>query len=472
MEIIHISAECYPVAKVGGLADVVGALPKYQKKLGHTTKVVLPAYENSFFTENEFETIHIGNIKLGLFQFPYTIFKEKTDKLGFELFQIEIIGLFDRPNMYSYDDDTERFMAFQIACLNWITEKKITPDIIHCHDHHSGLIPFMVQNCTIYEKLKETPTIITIHNAQYQGGFGMDKIAYLPSFDVSRIGFLEWNGIINPLASAIKCAWKITTVSKSYLEEMSANANGLESLLCFEKPKSMGILNGIDTELWNPETDSMLESNYAIENYKIGKQKNKESLCKEFNLDAKKPLFAFIGRLVAEKGADLLVEMCQVALDNYPNQINILLLGSGDKQIEESLIKLKEKHTKNFNVYIGYNEKLAHNVYGGADFLLMPSRIEPCGLNQMYALRYGTVPIVRRTGGLKDSVIDFGDEGGFGICQDQTSIFDMMHSISRAIELNKNLEKQNEIIIKAMKINHSWDFVAQEYCTVYQSLKN
>lgn len=471
MEIFHVSAECYPVAKVGGLADVVGALPKYQKKLGNNAKVVLPAYSNSFLIENEFDTIHSGNLKLGLFQFPYTILKEKTNKLGFELYLISIPGLFDRPNIYSYEDDTERFLAFQIAFLNWLTEKKRIPDILHCHDHHSGLIPFMIQNCHCYEKLKATPTVLTIHNAQYQGWFGMDKIAYLPSFDISRLGFLEWDGSINPLASAIKCAWKITTVSPSYLEEMSFKANGLENLLRFEKPKSVGILNGIDIELWNPETDTMLESNYSIEDFKIGKQNNKDFLCNEFNLDNSKPLFAFIGRLVAEKGADILAEICNATLNIYPNEINILILGSGETQIEESVIKLKENQNKNYNVYIGYNENLAHKVYGGADFLLMPSRIEPCGLNQMYALRYGTIPIVRSTGGLKDSVVDFGD-GGFGICHDQTSVFDVIHSITRAIELYKNRIKQEEIIIKAMQINHSWNLVAQEYCTVYQSIKN
>jgi starch synthase len=469
MEIFHISAECYPVAKVGGLADVVGALPKYQNQLGHIAKVVLPSYDNTFAQENAFKNIHEGQIQLGLFHFNYTVLKEKTNKLGFDLYCIAIPELFDRPNVYSYEDDTERFLAFQIAFLNWLVATHQKPDILHCHDHHSGLIPFMVENCYCYGDLKNTPTVLTIHNGQYQGSFGSDKLHYLPDFDQDKIGLLEWNGMINPLASAIKCVWKITTVSPSYLDEISNNANGLENLLRYERPKSIGILNGIDTEVWNPKTDAMLEGNYSLKTLKVGKNKNKEFLCKKFNLDKTKPLFTFIGRLVGEKGADFLPEICSIALNQNPKEINILILGSGDSQVESSLQGLQNFYFGNYNSFIGYNEKLAHIIYAGADFLLMPSRVEPCGLNQMYALRYGTVPIVRRTGGLRDTVLDIGD-GGFGICHDQASVFDVNYSINRAIDLYKDTKKFDIVRSTAMQIDHSWDTVAEEYITVYQSL--
>ena len=471
MEIYHISAECYPVAKVGGLADVVGALPKYQNLLGHHAMVVLPKYDTKFTQENEFETVHSGNLKLGIFEFKYEILKEKTDKLGFELFLVSIPDLFDRPNIYSYEDDTERFLAFQVAFLNWLVETKQQPDILNCHDYHAGLIPFLVQFGYNYHTLKSVPTVLTIHNGQYQGWFGFDKINYIPEFDKSKIGFLEWNSVVNPLAAAIKCAWKVTTVSPSYLDEISIEMNGLENLLRHERPKSIGILNGIDTEVWNPKTDAMLHSHYDLQDFIKGKKANKEQLCREFNLDVSKPLFTFIGRMVGEKGADLLPEICKIALEEHPNEINILILGSGNPELEEELESLKEKYPGNYNVYIGYNEKLAHNVYAGADFLLMPSRVEPCGLNQMYALRYGTTPIVRRTGGLKDTVVDFGD-GGFGICHDQTSVADVTYSISRAVALYKNQEKFDQIRITSMQLDHSWDKAAGEYSSVYQSLQN
>jgi starch synthase len=469
MEIFHISAECYPVAKVGGLADVVGALPKYQCKLGHNAKVVMPGYNNKFTNENEFDVVHKGQLKLGWFYFSYTVLKERTNKLGFDLFLIAIPDLFDRPNVYSYDDDTERFFAFQIAFLNWLTETNQKPDILHCHDHHSGLIPFMVQHCFQYHHLNMTPTLITIHNGQYQGWFGNDKIHYFPEFHSSKFGFLEWGGIINPLASAIKCAWKVTTVSPSYLDEISNKANGLENLLRYERPKSLGILNGIDTEVWNSKTDEMLVSNYSLSNFKKGKNENKKFLCDQFNLDINKPLFTFIGRLVGEKGADILPEICSVALSRNPGEINILVLGSGDTNVENSLNGLKYFYNGNYNTYIGYNEKLAHIIYAGADYLLMPSRVEPCGLNQMYALRYGTIPIVRRTGGLKDTVLDIGD-GGFGICHDYTSVYDVNYSVTRAIDLYNDKNKFDSVRKTAMQIDHSWDKVAQDYINVYQSI--
>jgi starch synthase len=215
----------------------------------------------------------------------------------------------------------------------------------------------------------------------------------------------------------------------------------------------------------------MLAKNYSLDDFKKGKSDNKKLICEQFNLDPNKPLFAFIGRLVGEKGADLLAEICTVALNNNLQEINILILGSGDSNVENNLQSMQYFYNGNFNSYIGYNEKLAHNIYAGADFLLMPSRVEPCGLNQMYAMRYGTIPIVRRTGGLKDTVLDIGD-GGFGICHDNTSVYDVNYSITRAIDLFNDKEKFDSVRHVAMQIDHSWDKIAKEYITVYQSLKN
>ncbi|WP_316803652.1 glycogen synthase [Pedobacter nototheniae] len=470
MEIIHISAECYPVAKVGGLADVVGALPKYQNKLGHIAKVVVPAYDTKFIRENNFEVIYDAWGNYGNNHFQYRILKEKTNKLGFDLYIIHIQGLTDRPNVYGYFDDTERFMAFQIAALDWIVQWEHRPDVIHCHDHHTGLIPFMVANSIKYQPISAVPTVLTIHNAQYQGQFGWDKLYYIPGFDLWKSGLLEWNKDINPLAAAIKCAWRVTTVSPSYLEEMSYNARGLESLLRQERRKSVGILNGIDNEVWDTQTDPMLEKSYTIKTVEAGKLANKTSLCNVFGLDPSKPLFTFIGRLVDEKGADLLPDIFYTALQQHGDNINVLVLGSGDNWVEGRLNQLKEIFGGRYNAYIGYNEQLSHQIYAGADFLIMPSRVEPCGLNQLYALRYGTVPVVRRVGGLKDTVIDIGDQG-FGICHDQTTIGDVTHAISRAVELYNDKKKFKAVRKTMMQIDHSWDNAAQQYIELYQILK-
>lgn len=467
MEIIHFSAECYPVAKVGGLGDVVGALPKYQNKLGHFAKVVMPAYQNKFMQENEFETVYEGWGNMETRHFPVRILREKTNKLGFDLFLVHIEGLLDRERVYGYDDDTERFVAFQIAALNWISQWEHFPDVIHCHDHQVGLIPFMTSYCARYERLRHIPTVLTIHNAQYQGQFGYDKLHYIPPFDNWKAGQLDWKGDINPLASAIKCAWRVTTVSPSYLDELSYQANGLESLLATERGKSHGILNGIDNDVWNPQTDSMITKKYNLRTIEAGKKANKEALCAVFNLNPEKPLFTFIGRLVGEKGADLLPEIFYNALNHYQGNLNILVLGSGERKVEESLNHLRDRFVGNYNTYIGYNEKLSHEIYAGADFLLMPSRVEPCGLNQMYALRYGTIPIVRRIGGLKDTVTDIGD-GGFGICHDQTSAWDVGHAIGRAYDFYQNKKSVKEVRKVMMQIDHSWDRAAQEYIDLYQ----
>jgi starch synthase len=467
MEIIHFSAECYPVAKVGGLGDVVGALPKYQNKLGHYAKVVMPAYENKFLHENEFEGVYDGWIELGTNNYQVRILREKTNKLGFDLYLVHIPGLLNRPNVYGYDDDIERFLAFQIAALDWICQWQHRPDVMHCHDYHTGLIPFMASNCARFWKLNNIPTVLTIHNAQYQGQFGWDRLHLLPIYDLRNSGRLEWNGDINPLASAIKCAWRISTVSPSYMDEISHKANGLENLLQRERGKSRGILNGIDNEVWDPATDPMLSKNFQIRTLEAGKKANKEALCDVFNLDPSKPLYTFIGRLVGEKGADLLPEIFDNVLSESNGAISILVLGSGEKDVENKLAHLKEKYHGRYNVYIGYHEQLSHQIYAGADFLLMPSRVEPCGLNQMYALRYGTIPIVRRIGGLRDTVSDIGD-GGFGICHDQASVEDVEHAIGRAYQLYQNTKAIKDIKKFIMKLDHSWDRAAQEYVEFYQ----
>jgi len=467
MEIFHISAECYPMVKVGGLADVVGALPKYQTNAGHQVRVVIPCYDTKFRRENDFKPVYSGIVKLGNFNFPFSVLKETTDKLGYELYLIEINELFTRPNVYGYEDDIERFLSFQIAALDWILVRKTIPNIINCHDHHTGLIPFLIKYAFKYESLKNVKTVITIHNGLYQGWFGYDKLHYLPEFDLIHAGFLEWGNSLNSLGVAIKCADFVTTVSPSYLNEINYAANGLESLFNSVRSKSKGILNGIDFEVWDPSKDQMIESNYTGECSEKGKQKNKQKLCEQFDLDQTKPLFSFIGRLFDEKGGDLLPQASALALSENFERINILILGSGNAVIEQQLVQLRDDYKGNYNVFIGYNEELAHQIYAGSDYILMPSRVEPCGLNQMYALRYGTIPIVRRTGGLRDTVIDFGDDGN-GICHDQASVGDICYSINRAVKLYDNKQSFNEIRKRGMATDHSWERVCQEYIEIYK----
>lgn len=469
MEIIHVSAECYPVAKAGGLGDVVGALPKYQNKLGHIAKVVMPMYRTAFLYNHEFEVVHKGAFGMANYWFEYTVIKEETNKLGFDLYLVDINGLLDREKIYGYADDTERFTAFQIAVVDWISHWRHHPDIVHVHDHQAALIPFMMQNCFAYRHLAPIKTILTIHNAQYQGWLGWDKSNYIPDWDKWKWGMLDWEKTINPLASGIKCAAKVNTVSSGYLEELKHEANGLEKLFEYERGKCFGILNGIDNEVWDPETDHYLEENYGISNYKEKKSANKKILCDLFNLDLSKPLIVFIGRLVGEKAADLLPRAIGDSIYYMEGRMNFLVLGSGDPDVEFQLTNLHNNFFGYYNSQIGYNEKLSHQMYAGADFLLMPSRVEPCGLNQMYALRYGTIPIVRRTGGLQDTVKDFGEEGGFGICFNNATVGDICNSVYRSLELYAQEEKKDKIIKHIMQIDHSWEKSAEIYINLYNA---
>lgn len=467
MKIIHISAECYPIAKVGGLADVVGALPKYQNALGLKSSVIMPFYDNKFTADNTFVSVYKSQVLLNEVAHDFEVLILKENSLDFDVFFINVPTLLFKDYVYSFDD-TDRFLAFQIAALDWILTLDEKPNIFHCHDHHTGLVPFMLQESYKYESLNKIPVITTIHNAQYQGGFGYDKLGFIPDFDKENVGLLDWNGQINPLAAAIKCAWRVTTVSPSYMEELKLEANGLQDLLKAESQKCVGILNGIDAAVWNPEKDEYLISNFSEKNVNLGRGKNKKWLCETFNLDTSKPLFAFIGRLVYEKGSDLLPEVFQTILKE--KNCSILLLGSGNKEVEEELKALKEEHKGNYDAFIGYDEKLSHIIYGGADFLLMPSRVEPCGLNQMYSLRYGTIPIVRSTGGLKDTVVDIANENGFGICHDEVTVAEIEHAIQRGIMLYKDQDKFKKTRKYIMKIDHSWDASASEYIELYKSI--
>ncbi len=472
MEIVHVSAECYPVAKAGGLGDVVGALPKYQVKMGHNAKVVMPMYKTKFLYKNEWVVDFKGRANLAEWWFDFTIIKEKHSVLGFDLYLVDIDGLLNREKIYGYDDDTQRFVAFQIAVVTWLNSWQHKPDVVHCHDYHTGLIPFMMKYCIDYSyKLSGIPSVITIHNAQYQGWMTWDQSIYIPRWDTWKGGLLEWGGVINPLAAGIKAAWKVTTVSWSYLQELRENANGLESLFEYEKGKCVGILNGIDADVWDPATDKYIQKTYSIDEVTEGKEANKLALCKEFNLDPEKALIIFIGRLVGEKAADVLPDAIMSSMYATANGANFLILGSGEKHVEWQLTNLNNQFNGNYHAVIGYNETLSHNMYAGADFLLMPSRVEPCGLNQMYSMKYGTVPVVRNTGGLRDTVVDMGDWQGWGIRFDNASVEDITYSIGRAVDLYKDKTHLNWMRQHMMNLDNSWEHSVQQYLNIYKSLK-
>jgi len=476
MDILHISAECYPAAKAGGLGDVVGALPKYLNQSGASTGVVIPKYYTKWITRQSFRPVYRGSVRLHQNFFPFTVEREASDQLGFPLYVIDIPTKFDRPGIYArpeggwYEDDTERYLCFQQAVLQWVLNLPERPRILHCHDHQSGLIPFLVNYALEYQSLRGTPTVFTIHNGEYHGTFGWQRQDLLPLFRAEHRGLLDWGDAINPLASAIRCAWRVTTVSPAYLEELKGFANGLEGLLRQESGKSVGILNGIDVHVWDPARDPLIQTHYhgAIEDFK---NRNKQILAKRFNVDLQLPVITFIGRLVREKGADLLPGLIEQVL-NSGLPVAFLVLGTGEKAIHQAFQRLLYEFQGQFDVALEYNEGLAHQLYAGSDFLLMPSRVEPCGLNQMYAMRYGTVPIVREVGGLRDTVIDIGEPGGAGrgVRFREFSLPDSHKAVFRAQQLYIREERMQATRARIMAVDFSWERSAANYRDIYDQL--
>ena len=476
MKIIHLSAECYPAAKAGGLGDVVGSLPKYLNQHRAESMVLIPKYDNPWFRQQDFETVHEASARLSNSDFKFRIQQLKNVDLGFPLYCAEIPGRFDRPGIYidpwsghGYWDELERNICFQIAALDWIRSFKEKPDVIHCHDHQTALVPFMAKYCYVYEALHQIPTIVTVHNAEYHGVHSMEKVSLLPHFDEDLMGILEWGAKLNSLAAGIKTAWQVTTVSENYMKELSRYSSGLEYLFASEAHKSKGILNGIDVSTWDPSTDEFIAYPYSYRNRKSGKKKNKQALCEEFNIDPAKPTIAFIGRLVREKGADLIPDLVRTLIHQEVD-FNFIILGTGDPQLQSLFAEMNHNCVGYFDSRLEYNERLAHQIYAGADFIFMPSRVEPCGLNQMFAMRYGTVPVVRTTGGLKDTVVDLESEEGYGIRFDEFALHEAEYAIKRAIELYKNPKKMAQVIAEIMKLDFSWEKSAKEYLNLYHQL--
>ena len=467
MKIFNLSIECYPVAKVGGLADVVGALPKYLNKIkGVEASVIMPWYNKPFVHEHSFEIVFDGWIHQHNQTFQVIVMKETSKVLGFDLYLVKIPGLLDRDNPYGYWDESQQFLAFQHGVLHWLTAMKIRPDVLHCHDYHTGLVPFMIENCPEFDFLKGVKTIGTIHNGEYQGQMKWDMASYFPWFEGGKWGLLDWDGYINPLATMIKCCHAFNAVSGGYMDELFENFRGLETLVRQEHAKANGIINGIDNEIWDPEIDPFLAFNYSKENADSGKWKNKKEMCEEYGLNPDLPLFSFIGRFAGEKGADFLPEIVAKSIEETYGGLNIIILGSGDKNIENHLTELSYKYS-NFALDLGYKEYLSHKIYASSDFLLMPSRVEPCGLNQMYAMRYGTVPIVRYIGGLRDTVEDI-STGGSGINFGEASANAAVHAMHRALHIYHQEGLMENLVQSNMSFDFSWENSAQKYLDLYK----
>lgn len=475
MKILHIAAECFPAAKVGGLGDVVGALPKYLCKAGVETGVLIPKYQTKWLMARQYKEIFRGVVRMHHEMVPFAIEQVVDVDLGYPLYVANIPSRFARPGVYNdpdgrpYGDEIQRYIAFQQVALRWVQAWEVKPLVLHCHDHHTALIPFLVQFSPEYDSLRHIPTIFTIHNGMYQGWFGWGSGHLLPYYYAGARGFLDWNGVVNPMACAVRCAWRVTTVSPGYLGELRDSSLGLESLFRSEWKKSFGILNGIDADVWNPATDEHLAKRFDgdVTAYKAA---NKAALLERFNIKPGLPLITFIGRLVNEKGADLIPDLVKQFLYSG-RQMGFVVLGSGDDRLSNTFRAMKDYFPGYFDCSIEYNEGLSHLLYAGSDFLFMPSRVEPCGLNQLYSMRYGTLPIVRATGGLRDTVTDIGDPGGRGLRFMQFTVEDAWMAFYRATEMYWNNKPALEAARKhIMGLDFSWESAVNNYIDLYNDV--
>ncbi len=465
---IHLSAECFPIAKVGGLGDVAGALPKYLNQAGIRSCLIMPRYNLKWNAAHTSHAVFEGVCQTEHFHIPFHIVKAEQDALGFDLYMVDIPNILFRDQVYGYEDDPLRFIYFQQAVLHWLCSWEQKPSIIHAHDHHCGYTAFMANHCYAFDSLRNIKTIFTIHNGLYTAPVPHDYARYFPHFPKEVGGLLDWDNRIDPLATAIKCSDKVSTVSEGYLQELQQQDSSYAWLYREYAYKSYGILNGIDTQIWDPQRDIYLTHQLREENWPRFKQENKEAICKRFQFDPNLPLCVFIGRLTGEKGGELI----SPSVGEFVHQtkgMNFFLLGSGSPHLEDSLRHISGVFPTQVANYIGYNEGLAHEMYAAADFLLMPSFVEPCGLNQMYALRYGTIPIVRSVGGLKDSVRDFGDYEGYGIRFNQGTVQDILHSFYRAKDLFYSRAAFEHVRTLGIKQDFSWEKAVNRYIWLYQN---
>lgn len=488
LKILFTTSELYPLSKTGGLADVSNALPRYLGKNGHDVTVFTPGYKLAH------EYIAEHNIPCHKLEYQRDMW------IGDELYvanyyQVEISSkfkvilvdnsyFFNRESLYQqyntdYDDNCARFSFFCRALLEFILDHPdYIPDVIHCNDWQTGLIPFYLQSVYSRSEFEQTKTLFTIHNIAYQGKFNKYFIYSTGlSWDYFTFEGLEFYDALNLLKAGIIASDAITTVSPNYALEIlqPEKGYGLEGVLLYYKDKLAGILNGIDTDIWNPASDKLIPANFSRADLS-GKRICRQKLLDYFDFDPedKQMLFGFIGRLVDQKGVDLLVNVIPDVVEKL--NCRIVILGAGDIQYQQELLSLSERYPNNIGLFVGFNEELAHLIEAGADAFLMPSLYEPCGLNQMYSQAYGTVPIVYETGGLKDTVTHYdckkdNIDVASGFLFTEYSALRFYDAIYKANQVfNDKPNVWMKIVQNCMAIDYSWDKVVNQYINLYHEV--
>ena len=471
MKVLYAASEALPFMASGGLADVAGSLPQALRRRLVGSRVVMPLYGGvPQELRNTMQFITSITVPVAWRRQYCGIFEAKYGGVTYYLLDNEYY--FKRDTIYGHYDDGERFAFFARAVLEIIPYLGWKPDIIHCNDWQTALTPVYYQ--TIYSKMEgyeNIKTVFTIHNIQYQGRYGMDILEDVFGLSANDAYLVEYRGDINLMKGAIECAHMVTTVSPTYAEEILDPwfSFGLDPILRERSFKLKGILNGIDVKLYDPETDPLILSNYSADDFS-GKAINKAHLQKLMHLEERPdvPLIGIVSRLVSHKGLDLVRAVLDELLAT--SDVQIAVLGSGEQEYEDFFRFIESKYPGRASARIGFIPELAHKIYAGCDLFLMPSKSEPCGLSQMVALRYGTIPIVRETGGLRDSVTDSGDGEGNGFTFRNYNAHDMLHAIRRALLGYQNGEGWQILVERALKCDNSWSKSANEYIRMYKSI--
>ncbi|WP_195970072.1 glycogen synthase GlgA [Clostridium thermobutyricum] len=473
MKILFSATEAYPFIRTGGLGDVIGALSKELSKLGEDVRVIIPKYKGiKEDLKNKINYIKHIFVDVG-WRHQYCGIEElKVNNVQFYFIDNEYY--FNRDNLYGYYDDAERFAFYDRAVLEVLKAINWYPDIIHCNDWQCGMIPVLYK--LEYRNKDEYPDIkfiYSIHNLLFQGNFGKEVLGELFGYDLQQFnnGGLSFNDGISYMKGGINYSEKVLTVSYTYAEEIKTPEYGecMDELLRNKGGDLKGILNGIDYEEYNPLTDELIEKRYDINSIE-SKMENKLALQRELGLEENKniPIISIVSRLTSQKGIDLIKEIIDCVLTK---EVQFIVLGTGEWDYEEFFKGLEKRYPNKVATRIIFDNKLSHKIYAGSDMFLMPSKFEPCGLGQLIALRYGNVPIVRETGGLKDTIEAYNkfEFTGNGFSFYNYSSIELKNCIFEALEIYKRKDEWNNLVKTAMSCDNSWKKSALEYKRIYES---
>lgn len=474
MKILYVASEVAPFAASGGLGDVMGALPKTiaAEHRDYSVSVVLPLYDTvkSVYRE-QMEKVLDMTFRYSWRNTGASVYKLNSDNVDY--YFIENHYYFDRGRLYGEFDDAERFAFFSMAVIEFLLAGGYVPDVLHANDWQSALsVVYLKTEYAHISALRDIKTVYTVHNIEYQGKFDPYILGSVFALDSKYYNVLEFDNCINLMKGALVTTDYITTVSPNYAHELQYDfyGFGLQGIISDNSHKLDGVINGIDYSYFSPDKGGDISYPFTKRTVKSGKAKNKKALCEELGLDVSPdiPLVVMITRLATQKGIDLLLHVAEEILSK---KLQLVVLGTGEKEYEDALRSLEHRHS-NLRALIKFDRVISKKLYASADMFLMPSKFEPCGLAQMICCAYGTIPIVRATGGLYDTIVPYGMENSNGFNFTNYNAHDFLYAIERALEVYENEKEWTELRKRAINRDFTWQQSAEKYIQIYKNLLN